>query len=152
MRLTWQIGLPDCPCLVSTCRPWILHRRRDLTGAEALELQGFPASFVQHRDRRIPNPVLLTLAGNAMSGYVLMAVFLGIFSTAEWQTDDSDSISRSEGNLEEVANSLEQGDGDGSDDIDGEAPDDLDLDDFGAGSDSSQLSVFDDFDGVPLRG
>lgn len=150
MRLTWQIGLPDCPCLVSTCRPWILHRRRDLTGAEALELQGFPASFVQHRDRRIPNPVLLTLAGNAMSGYVLMAVFLGIFSTAEWQTDDS--ISRSEGNLEEVANSLEQGDGDGSDDIDGEAPDDLDLDDFGAGSDSSQLSVFDDFDGVPLRG
>ena len=81
MKLSWQMSGPPVPCLVCTARPWVFCRRRDLTGAEALGLQGFDPKSIRHGDTRFSNPDLLSLAGNAMSGFVLAAVFVAIFST-----------------------------------------------------------------------
>ena len=84
MRLGWQASGQSVPCLVSSSRPWIFGRRRDLTGAEALEIQGFPAKYLQHNQKRFSNPDLLQMAGNAMSGFVLLAVWIGIMTCAQW--------------------------------------------------------------------
>jgi hypothetical protein len=89
MKLSWQSSGPPVPCLVCSARPWVFCRRRDFTGAEALGLQGFDPKSIQHGDTRFSNPDLLSLAGNAMSGFVLAAVFVAIFSTIADTSDIS---------------------------------------------------------------
>ena len=136
MNLGWQLGAPDCPCLVSTCRPWLLHRFRDLTGAEALEIQGFPAMLLKHGDKRLRNPDLLSMAGNAMSGYVLIPLFLGIFSNATWAISAS-NVFHSEAQLEErmVLSQVEPDDSENASDSEQDS----------LGDDSSELEMLDDF-------
>ena len=82
MKLDWQLGTPLISCLVCTARRWVFSRRRNLTGAEAMAVQGFAAKHITHGDCRFSNPGLLSLAGNAMSGFVLAAIFTSLFSTA----------------------------------------------------------------------
>ena len=70
MNLEWQLHQPTVGCLVCTAKPWLLKRRRELTGAEALTIQGFAWWEIRHSDTRYKNTDMLHLAGNAMSGYV----------------------------------------------------------------------------------
>ena len=73
MSIGW-VKLPHrtCPCLVGTGRVWLFHENRELSGEEALALQGFDIArqHVGDFNRR----QLMELAGNAFNGGVCLAV------------------------------------------------------------------------------
>lgn len=62
---------------------------RDVTGAEALGIQGFPPSALWHGDNFLKSPDLLHLAGNAMSGFVLTALFIALFTVGDFNSVDN---------------------------------------------------------------
>ena len=80
MNLEWQLGQSEVPCMVCSAQPWLFLRQRELSGAEALALQGFPVADLKHQDNRFKNRDLLHMAGNAMSGFVLVPLFISIFA------------------------------------------------------------------------
>ena len=61
-----------CPCLVGIGRVWLFHKNRELSGEEALALQGFDIAR-QHVDD-FQRWQLVELAGNAFNGGVCLAV------------------------------------------------------------------------------
>ena len=83
------------PCLVSSARPWLKQRRRDLNGLEALALQGFPLSrycLGSLDNERFTQPHLLSMAGNAMSGFLLIPFFISIFTYALWDLEEDEPM------------------------------------------------------------
>eukprot|EP00959_Pyramimonas_sp_CCMP1952_P113300 2368113-Pyramimonas_sp.AAC.1 len=90
MKLDWQVNRQEVPCIVCTSRPWLVTRRRDVTGAEALGLQGYQILDLKNEDAMFTNPELLTLAGNAMSGFVLAVLLLAMFVYMRDTVDLSD--------------------------------------------------------------
>ncbi|CAK0879848.1 unnamed protein product, partial [Prorocentrum cordatum] len=82
-RLDWQRVGPPVPCLVCTGRPWLVKRQRDLTGAEAMNLQGYMYQDLMFGPTfRMSNAELFHVAGNAMSGFILAPLFASLFSKA----------------------------------------------------------------------
>ena len=75
-----------CHCLVSSSRPWLRRRQRDMIGDEALAIQGF--DLARQRDPpggQGPTSVnKLDLSGNAFSGFVVCGVLLAMWSNIEW--------------------------------------------------------------------
>eukprot|EP00959_Pyramimonas_sp_CCMP1952_P355170 7439715-Pyramimonas_sp.AAC.1 len=89
MSLGWQCANYDswsAPCLVSSSRPFYFRAGRDMTGVEAMALQGWEISdVIQNSDYgRFPDPMLLSLAGNAMNWFVLSYVLLGAVAYLNW--------------------------------------------------------------------
>lgn len=90
--------LGGCPCLVSTARPWLRRRQRDLIGDEALALQGWDIlrqreprdGPVSGRGRReqgrggFSNQQKLDLAGNAFCGFVIAPVLVALITSIDW--------------------------------------------------------------------
>ena len=72
------------PCLVCSAKPWLFRDQRDLTGVEALGIQGYSIHEINQEPTRFRNKDLLHLAGNAMSGFMLSAIFLALFITMDW--------------------------------------------------------------------
>ncbi|CAK0866512.1 unnamed protein product [Prorocentrum cordatum] len=87
--LSWQMGGEDnwfAPCLVSSARPYFLKALRDMTGVEAMCLQGWePDDIVQSSAcGRFSDPTLLSIGGNAMSCFILNIVSLAAFMFSDW--------------------------------------------------------------------
>jgi len=85
MSLMWQGALPyGNGCLVSSARPFLMKRLRDLTGVEALSLQGFhiPDLIELGLDWSVPEQ--LCAAGNAMNGFTLSSIMLGMLAASPW--------------------------------------------------------------------
>ena len=73
MSIGWvKMHRGACPCLVGTGRVWLFHKNRELSGEEALALQGFDIAR-QHVDD-FKRRQLVELAGNAFNGGVCLAV------------------------------------------------------------------------------
>ena len=73
MSIGWvKMHRGACPCLVGTGRVWLFHKNRELSGEEALALQGFDIAR-QHVDD-FKRWQLVELAGNAFNGGVCLAV------------------------------------------------------------------------------
>ena len=120
-KLEWQIGLPVVPCITCSAKHWLLRRRRELTGAEALYLQGWPCHALNHSRSRMKNSDLVQLAGNAMSGYVLIGVLISLFTQTNIVTPqvcvlgDTLSVHGGDGTVdaEMVSDGASIGEGDG---------------------------------------
>ena len=78
-----------CACLVSSSRPWLMLRKRQMLGVEALLLQGWNLSDIISPDgdgtTSFTEPVLLGMAGNAMNMFVLTDLLLSAFLATDWQ-------------------------------------------------------------------
>ena len=73
MSIGWvKMQRGACPCLVGTGRVWLLHKNRELSGEEALALQGFDIARQHVGDFK--RRQLMELAGNAFNGGVCLAV------------------------------------------------------------------------------
>ena len=83
MSLTWQ-GAQASGCLVSSARPFLINRARDLTGVEALSLQGFHIPDLMQLGLDWSVPEQLCAAGNAMNGFTLSSIMLGMLAASPW--------------------------------------------------------------------
>jgi hypothetical protein len=78
-QLTQTVRAP-VPCLASSSRLWLVAKRRGMTGNEAMLLQGWEqGDLVQPADKPFAESTLMSLAGNAMNGFVLSNLFLALF-------------------------------------------------------------------------
>jgi len=85
MSLTWQGALASVNgCLVSSARPFLINRARDLTGVEALSLQGFHIPDLMQLGLDWSVPEQLCAAGNAMNGFTLSSIMLGMLAASPW--------------------------------------------------------------------
>lgn len=66
--------------MASSSRLWLVAKRRGMSGNEALLLQGWEqGDLVQPADKPFAESILMSLAGNAMNGFVLSNLFLALF-------------------------------------------------------------------------
>ena len=93
MSIGWvKMQRGACPCLVGTGRVWLFHKNRELSGEEALALQGFDIAR-QHVDD-FKRRQLMELAGNAFNGGVCLAVVsTGLFGLGSLPDVDIDTPS-----------------------------------------------------------
>ena len=82
-------GRGTAPCSLPHGRPWLMHRRRPLSGVEGLLLQGAdPRFFPALRPGIWPNSFIQDLSGNGCCGPVgvawLVAVVSGLPSSSYW--------------------------------------------------------------------
>ena len=81
-----------CPCVVSTSRLWFLKARREVSGPEALSLQGFDfhrQNTIKTNGERFNTSEIMDLSGNAFCGYVVASVLTSIFTGIEWAVTDA---------------------------------------------------------------
>jgi site-specific DNA-cytosine methylase len=91
LNMKWQKGLESelntwCPCLTGSSRPWLRVAGRDLTGSEALALQGVDYEFQkpQRNGQMFTNPQRLDLAGNAFNAFCVLPLLLASFACIDW--------------------------------------------------------------------
>jgi hypothetical protein len=88
--LSWQLGSTKrAPlfCLASSSRPWLLRAARPMAGVEAMMFQGWGLSDIKltvEPGNRLPQPVVLAMAGNAMNGFVLADLLISILACTNW--------------------------------------------------------------------
>ena len=90
MSATWMVEAKanECHILVSTSRPWLRKRQRDMTGDEALNLQGFDVKRQRVMCATLidafSNPQKFDLAGNSFCGFVVTALLLSLWCGTDW--------------------------------------------------------------------
>ena len=92
LNLAWLIAnvkVGVCTCVVSTCLPWAIIRKRLLCGAELLQLQGIPICR-QKVSCDFSDSQLTDFVGNTFNAFVLLPVMTAVLIAIgpHWHTLD----------------------------------------------------------------
>ena len=93
MNLEWNsVAVEVCPTIVCSSTLWLRKAMREIWGAEALSLQGFPLCDLHHE--AYSHTRMMELAGNAFNGLVVAAVMTAAMTHISFPQDGVDMESQ----------------------------------------------------------